>query len=432
MSEILDFYQQQAVAMISGEPWQAQLQKNALNEFMTMGFPNRYQEDWKYTRTDAFLQHKFFHAPRARTHIESSLLDVDIYPDRPSMNCHAVAFVNDKIIGLEALNRGLPPGVIIQPLALAMIEHADIVKKYLSNILVHQHGFHALNTAMLHNGLFIYLPTGVCLSEPILVSHWQNIAQQVVYMRHLVILDCDSSLNLVEDYNGDMNTCYMSNAVTEVALGARANLMHCKVQRESTLAYHTSHLAVRQTAYSKFLSHSFSVGGCWVRSDTDISLDEDYAQCEMNGVYTPSGAQHVDHHTLVAHRSPNCFSMQDYKGVLSGQARAVFNGRIVVFAGAEHTIAKQQNKNLLLSMQAEIDTKPQLEIFANDILCTHGATVGQLDAEALFYLATRGIGHAEASRYLVQAFILDNLARITHVELAQWISALLVVGRDHG
>jgi Fe-S cluster assembly protein SufD len=162
-----------------------------------------------------------------------------------------------------------------------------------------------------------------------------------------------------------------------------------------------------------------------VRSDIAISLDEPLAQCLMNGIYQPSDQQHMDHHTVVRHVAPDCSSEQDYKGILNGHARAVFNGRVVVVKNAQHTEAKQQNKNLLLSANTEVNTKPQLEIFADDVVCTHGATVGQLDEDALFYLATRGINREEASRYLVQAFTAENLRMLGHKELAEWIGVWL-------
>ena len=204
--------------------------------------------------------------------------------------------------------------------------------------------------------------------------------------------------------------------------------MHYKIQRESKLAYHMGHLAVNQAMDSQLDSHLFSLGGKCVRSDITIGLSEPGAQCLMNGVYVPNDLQHMDHHTLVTHEAPNCRSEQDYKGILNGHSRAVFNGRVVVAKGAQHTQAKQQNKNLLLSIDTEIDTKPQLEIFADDVVCTHGATVGQLDEEAIFYLATRGIGRADATRYLVKAFTVDNLRILANVELATWVGTLLNAG----
>ena len=200
-------------------------------------------------------------------------------------------------------------------------------------------------------------------------------------------------------------------------LAASAKLTHYKIQRESKAAYHLGHLAVKQSAHSQFASHSLSLGGKLVRSDISMYLQEEHAHCLMNGIYAPSEGQHVDHHTTVNHLVPNCSSEQDYKGILTGRSRAVFNGKVIVAKDAQHTDAKQQNKNLLLSANAEIDTKPQLEIFADDVLCSHGATVGQLDEEALFYLATRGIGRLEASHYLIHAFAQDNLRLIPNREL---------------
>ena len=208
-------------------------------------------------------------------------------------------------------------------------------------------------------------------------------------------------------------------------LGEKAQCVHYKIQREGKLACHIGHVAVNQLAHSEFASHSFSFGGKLVRSDLSINLLQEYAQCLMNGIYIPNEGQHVDHHTIVNHLLPNCRSKQDYKGILNGHARAVFNGKVVVAKDAQHTDASQQNKNLLLSANAEIDTKPQLEIFADDVLCSHGATVGQLDEEALFYLATRGIDKIEASRYLVHAFTEENLRLIPKQKLAAWVGNLI-------
>jgi len=417
MSELLDFYQQQASARFSTIPWLLQLQDNALADFARLGFPARHNEDWKYTTVDSFLKQRFSNEPNSDT---SSTRPSDIPVGYP------ISLVNGAVLGVDELTAGLPAGVVILPLAQALIEHTEKIKPYLNQILEQQHGFQALNTAMLNTGLFIYLPKGACLDTPLLLSHWQDKACQAAYIRHLVILDEGSSASIIEDYQGDEDTCYFSNTITEVYLAAQAKLKHYKIQRESKLAYHMGHLAVKQATGSQFDSHSFSIGGKWVRSDIAIRLHEPQAQCLMNGIYLPADLQHMDHHTIVTHEAPSCSSEQDYKGILTGHSRAVFNGRVIVAKGAQHTQAKQQNKNLLLSKNTAIDTKPQLEIFADDVVCTHGATVGHLDEEALFYLATRGIGRAEASRYLVQAFAVENLRAIAQVELSKLIESLLV------
>lgn len=424
MSELLNFYQQQASVRFSNIPWLLQLQEKALADFTRMGFPARRHEDWKYTVVDSFLQERFENEQSTTINEATHTL-----PGLPvPVDHHSITLINGVVASTDALAASLPPGVVVQSLSQALVSHAEKIKPYLSRILQQQHGFHALNTAMLDCGLFIYVPAGVHLTVPLVLSHWQDKANQATYVRHLVLLDEGSSARIIEDYQGDEHRCYFTNTITEAHLASRARLTHYKIQRESKLAYHVGHLAVKQEADSQFDSHSFSMGGKLVRSDITIGLDEPGAKCLMNGIYTPADLQHMDHHTIVTHEAPNCHSEQDYKGILSGQSRAVFNGRVIVAKGAQHTEAKQQNKNLLLSKTTEIDTKPQLEIFADDVVCTHGATVGQLDEEALFYLATRGIGRAEATRYLVQAFAVENLRKLADVELAEWVGTLLTAG----
>jgi len=416
MSDLLDFYQQQAAGVFSGIPWLRQLQQNALSEFTRLGFPTRANEDWKYTRVDAFLQHRFVSQNRTTsTRVDASGTDVPIG--------HKITLQQGAVLGIEGLSSRLPKGIVVCSLAEALVSHADKVKPYLGSVLQTQHGFQALNTASLDQGVFVYIPAGVEWLEPLLLSHWQNDANHAAYVRHLIVAEAGSSASIIEDYQGDASMCYLTNTVTEIHVARDAVITHSKIQRESKLAYHTGHIAVHQAAGSQFKSHSLSLGGKWVRSDLVIDLAEPKASCFMNGIYAPAEGQHVDHHTLVNHLVPDCTSEQDYKGVLTGHSRAVFNGQVMVAKHAQHTVAKQQNKNLLLSLNAEIDTKPQLDIYADDVVCTHGATVGQLDEDALFYLATRGIGRVEASQYLIRAFTVDNF-RALPPALSDWMNAL--------
>lgn len=417
MSERLDFYQEQARSKASSIPWLQQLQQTGLADFKRLGFPTRHHEDWKYSSLDSFLKQSFYTLEPEATSVEPLPYDRQLG--------HCCSMVNGQVSCLDELKQALPAGVLVMPLSQALLEHVDQVKPYLNQILRVQHAFQALNTAMLSEGLFIYVPAGICLTTPIVISHVQDKANQAVNSRHLIVLESGSSACVIEDYQGDSEKPYFTNAITEVHLEANAALCHYKIQRESKQAYHLGHIAVQQAAGSEFNNHLFSVGGQWVRSDISIDLAEPGARCLMNGVYTPADGQHMDHHTLVNHDAPSCSSQQDYKGILQGRSRAVFNGRVVVAKDAQHTEAKQQNKNLLLSKQTEIDTKPQLEIFADDVVCTHGATVGQLDEDALFYLATRGINREEASRYLVHAFTIDNLRMLPHPTMAEWIGPLL-------
>ncbi len=417
MSELVNFYEQAARAQSSTIPWLADLQEKALVDFSRMGFPHRNLEDWKYTSVDSFLKERFVSpSPQGSLAIKR--------PSDVPLGL-SIELNNGVLQSLESLTQSLPLGVIILPLAEALVLHADKIKPYLSHILRQQHGFHALNTAMLHFGLLIYLPKGVVLPTPLCLSHWQDQAHQATHLRHLVILEEGSSLSLIEDYQGAPESIYFTNTITEAHLAAKSSLTHYKLIRESKGAYHVGQLAVKQGAGSQLHSHAFSIGGQWVRSDISIALQGPEAECTMNGIYAPNEGQHIDHHTVVTHEVPHCRSAQDYKGILSGKSRAVFNGQVIVARQANHSEAKQQNKNLLLSPNAEIDTKPQLDIYSDEVVCTHGATVGQLDEEALFYLATRGIDRILASRYLVQAFATDNLKAFGNEALSEFLSTLL-------
>lgn len=418
MSELLDFYQEQAKAGLSTTtPWLAALQTNALRDFNRYGFPTRNNENWKYTLLDKFIKQRFVQTEKKAKSVPIGMSDLPI--GLP------IVIHNGHVIDNAELAASLPGGVIVQPLLTALSLHADKIKPYLSQLLHTEHGFHALNTAALQTGLLIYLPAGACIETPLVLNHWQDKDNQATHVRHLIIAEEGSQATIIERYAGEEGRCYFTNTITEACLAKHAKITHYKIQCESKMAFHVGHIAVRQAFSSQFNSHSLSIGGALVRSDMIIELQEEQAECLMNGVYLPGDKQHVDHHTTVQHLVPNCRSNQDYKGVLTGQSRAVFNGKIVVAKDAQHTKAYQQNKNLILSAMAEIDTKPQLEIFADDVICSHGATVGQLDEEALFYLATRGIGEKEAKKYLIQAFAAENLSLIPHPEMVTWMANLI-------
>ena len=415
MNEQVDFYLKQAQAGFSKNAWLLRMQEEARLNFTEAGFPVRSDEDWKYTSLVDFLQHQFV------AHGEVSPTQA---PDSRTIpvKSHRFSIENGRLLGDTSC---FPAGVVILPLLEALETFPEKVTPYLGQILKSTHAFHEMNTLMLQLGLLIYIPKNVCIEEPVWLSHWQSTANHAVFLRHLVILEAGSQLNLIEDYSGDDLACYFTNSITEIRLGPSAKLTHAKIQREGKLAYHVGDLAVKQEAQSQFNSHLLNIGGAWVRSDMTIHLTEPLASCSLNGIYAPGEGQHIENHTLVEHEVPDCHSFQDYKGILKGHSRAVFNGRVVVAPNAQHTKAEQQNKNLLLSNHAEIDTKPQLEIFADDVICTHGATVGQLDEDALFYFTTRGIGREEASRLLVRAFMTANLRLIHDEKLAAWVEQLL-------
>jgi Fe-S cluster assembly protein SufD len=413
MDESIAFYQNQYIPFAANIPWFADMRAEALQQFVEKGFPTRFDENWKYTSVELFLKHRF------QMHPTPANLQEVFVQDSPC-NAYQFALVN----GFLTKNSALPAGVMVMSLLDAIAAIPEKVKPYLGHILKSGHAFHALNTSMLAQGLVIYVAPHIELSEPLWLSHWQSQVGVGVHLRHLIIVDEGASVSVVEDYSGDAALCYYTNTVTEVHLAQAAHLTHYKIQREGQHAFHVGHIAVAQDLKSQFASHMFSLGGQWVRSDIAIQFQQPEARCSMNGLYVPTDVQHMDHHTLVEHSVENCQSEQDYKGIIKGHARAVFNGRVLVEKGANRTVAKQQNKNLLLSPHAEIDTKPQLEIYSDDIICTHGATVGELDEEALYYLATRGISHEDACRFLMQAFVTENIGAIPNEKLAAWISEL--------
>ncbi len=425
MSDILGFYQQEARQKMASQGFVASLQEKALADLVRLGFPTRDHEDWRYMPTDLFTNTPFKRILSAE-HLEHRAISVMASGRQADAPIGLkIAMIDGVVLGLESLQALLPPGVIVLPLQQAIEQHADKIEPYLGCISSHTHAFQALNTAMLQFGLFIYVPKHIVLPEPLLLTHWQTAAGHALFIRHVVVAEAGSSLSMIEDFQGDSNASYATNSITEVYLKQNASLTHYKVQRESSKAFHFGHVSVKQDEASQFNSHILSLGARWSRSDMTIYLQEPKARCFLNGVYLGRHNQLMGHHTSVQHLVPNGYSEQDYKGIASDQARAVFQGKIVVKPNASGTVAKQQNKNIILSTGAEIDTKPQLEIFADDVQCTHGATVGQLDEDALFYLATRGIEPTEARRYLIQAFAATNIQALNHDSMKTWMAALL-------
>jgi Fe-S cluster assembly protein SufD len=415
MSAVLDTYQKQAKASFSHTSWVAALQEKSLQELRYFGFPTRHHEDWKYTRIEPLVQ-QAYDLPNLQ---QSEKI---IPSDNPFSQ--QIVIQNGRIYGIKNLSASLPAGVFVTPLVDAFNEHEPAVRPFFDKCLQHEHAFHALNTALVNTGVVIFVSAGVVVEEPLVLSHWQD-REQVTHCRHLLILEEGSEATVIEDYRGAANCNYFTNTVTEIFAGKNTKLTHYKVQREGKAAYHIGHIAIQQTQNSDFSSHSLSLGGKLVRSDVHLKFQEEGGKAMLNGMYAPTEGQHIDHHTTVQHLVGHCSSLQDYKGILGGHSHAVFNGKVIVARDAQHTEAKQYNKNILLSSQAEIDTKPQLEIFADDVICTHGATVGQLDEEALFYFTTRGISSQDARNYLIHAFAADNLRLIPSQKMADWMGTLL-------
>jgi Fe-S cluster assembly protein SufD len=289
------------------------------------------------------------------------------------------------------------------------------LEPYLARYARYQdHSFVALNTAFIEDGAFVSIPSGKIVEEPIHLFFVSTAAGEatVSHPRNLILVGNDSQVTIVESYVGLNHGVTWTNAVTEIVVGESAVVEHYKLQWEREEAFHTATLQVHESRSSNFTSHSVALGGSLVRNEVNVALDGEGGECTLNGLYLATGRQHVDNHTRIDHVKPHCTSRELYKGVLEGKARGVFNGKIYVHKAAQKTDARQTNKNLLLSADASVDTKPQLEIYNNDVKCTHGSTIGQLDEDALFYLRARGIGLETARSLLTYGFISDIVGRI--------------------
>jgi Fe-S cluster assembly protein SufD len=406
--------------------WLQQLRQQAMQHFLQLGIPTTRDEDWKYTNVTAIAK-KFIKKSEALISADTLSL-VAGYLDQIKYSESRLVFVDGHFSPQLSALPALPSGVIVTSLAQAIIQHPNLVEKYLNNIAeMKQHAFTAFNTVFANDGLFVYLPRDAVLEQP-LTCYFINTAQHknnFNTVRNLMICEENSQASIVEHYCGLQGESYFANCVSELVLHDHAKINHYKIINENTQAFHIGLTQAQQYANSYFNSQVVTLNGSLVRSDTQVLFATEHAECELNGLYLTRQRQHVDHHTLVDHAHARGISREYYKGVLADQSRAVFNGKVIVRAGAQKTNAQQNNKNLLLSEHAEIDTKPQLEIYNDDVKCTHGATVGQLNDDALFYLRSRGINTEDARNMLIYAFVKEMLEKIEIAELREWLSNLL-------
>jgi len=424
----------------SGAPvWLRDLRKAAIERFSALGFPGAKDEGWRFTRVRPLLGHDFRLTPRYdRAALSSRQIDELCMEDT---GCQRLAFVNGHFAEDLSDLGGLPAGVRIGSLEKYIVSDPEPVQRYLARYAdVSGNPFVALNTAHVHDGAFIQLPKGVRIEEPIHILYVtrSNGSPVVSHPRTLVIAEDGTRASIVESYIGFESDAYFTNAVTEIVVKENAEIDHCKLQRESGSAYHMATIRAHIGKGSRFKTDAVSFGGTLVRNDLHAVLADEGIECTMNGLYLASGHQHVDNHTVIEHARPRCSSRELFKGILNGRAKSVFNGRIHVHPQAQKTDARQTNRCILLSDDAQINTIPQLEIYADDVKCTHGAAVGRLDEDAVFYLRSRGIDDASARRLLVFAFaneVLEDL-RIGPVrehlaaDLDRWLFTARGAGDD--
>jgi len=421
--EIFDQFNNRAVA---GQPrWLQSLRQDAFARFSETGFPTTHDEDWRFTNV----------APLANTSFGLAGLEsvsreqLDAFGVSP-FACRLV-FVNG-LFSQELSNAGtLPKGVTVGSLAAQLKNDPASVEQHLGQYLNTQRdAFAALNSAFVEDGIYVHATRGAVVETPIYVLYLTipGAAPTMNHPRNLIVAHENSQVTVVEDYVSLGEGITFSNAATELVAGDNANVSHYMIVREGDQAYNFSTLRIQQGRSANVSTHSLLLSGALVRNNVHPVLAGEGSECLINGLFMANGRQHMDNYMLVEHASPHCDSRQFYNGILNGQSHGVFHGRIIVHKDAQKTDAKQTNRNLLLSDDAQIDTKPQLEIYADDVKCTHGATIGQFDDNALFYLRSRGLADAAARHVLLLAFANECLNRMNSPQVRDHLEKLVVAG----
>jgi Fe-S cluster assembly protein SufD len=395
----------------SGAPWMEQMRKSALARFEAVGFPSSTDEEWRHTNI----------APITTTDFKSALAETGAgttaaaeFTFGEDAECELV-FVNGLYAPHLSRLASLPRGVRVSSLATAIQNDGPILQQYLAKYaLIEKNPFVALNTGCVRDGAFLYFPRGTTIEEPIHLLFISTAGKEptVCHPRVLVIAEENVEATIVESYVGVGSGVYFTNAVTEMVIGNDCRIDHCKLQQESLRAYHVAATEVRLGRGAHFVSHSASVGSAITRNDLKVVLDGEHADASLNGLVLIGGTQLVDNHTLLRHEKPHCASHELYKHVMDGRSTGVFKGKIFVQKGAQKTDSKQTSKSLLLSDDATMHSQPELEIYADDVKCTHGSTTGPVDEEMVFYLRSRGVPLDAARHLLTYAFAADITRRI--------------------
>jgi Fe-S cluster assembly protein SufD len=398
--------------------WLRERRAAAVARFAELGFPTTRQEDWRFTSVTPLTETVFVPAPPGGA------------PGAGVATSGAprLVFVNGRFSAEQSVRTGLPAGVHAGSLAAALAgDAAALVERHLArHAAPAENAFAALNTAFLRDGAFVHLSRGAVLPEPLYLTFVSTPGRSpaVAHARVLLIADEEARATVVEHYVGGDAT-YWTNQVTELVVGDGAHVELVRLQQEGAGAYHVASLYTHQGRDSELRVHPLVLGAALARHDITNVLDGPGAELLLNGLYLLGGRQHVDHHTVIDHAQPDCRSHEYFNGVLDEGARGVFNGRIIVRPGAQRTDSKQTNHNLVLSEDARADSQPQLEIYADDVKCTHGATLGPLDPKELFYLQSRGLAPAEARALLVYGFGAEILGRLRHAGLRDRLEGML-------
>ena len=409
----------------SKSPWLTGLRRSAIERFAAQGFPGAREEDWRFTNLGPITSRGFLLAPLPATAPTAEDVARFLYSIPGGST---LVFINGRFSPHLSIPAVQVEGVTVSNLAAAFATHGRLLGDHLGRYAkIEKSGFTALNTALGQDGVFVHVKAGAAMSGPVhavFISDGST-AGSATYPRNFILLESGALGGVIESYVALQDGSYFVNAVTEAVVGEGARLEHSKIQRESEQAYHVGTTHIQQERDSHSTSFSISLGAALCRNNLDVVLNGPGIEGQLFGLYMGRGRQEVDNHTSILHASPNCSTREVYKGILDGNAHAVFNGKVFVTPEAQKTDAKQTNRNLLLSDRAKVDTKPQLEIFADDVKCTHGATVGTLDPLAAFYLKSRGIGPLLGRKILTYAFAAEILEELPYPAVRSGLESLV-------
>ena len=400
------------------------LRKDALNRFERLEFPTQKDEEWKYTNISPLLKHNFVPS-NYKVNVQNKLVRNFLFKD---FEHNLLVFVNGHFADEHSNIKKLANGVVAGSLSNEIKNNSFLIEKHFAKYAPHQKNiFTALSTAFTNDGAFVYVPDDKIVEDPIhilyITSSFDN--KLIVQPRNLFIAGKNTQVTIIEHYVSAEESVYFTNSVTEIVADESSVVDHIKLQEESRNAFHIARMEIDQERNSNFSSHSISIGGKLTRNDFNSRFNDEGSECTLNGLYMIEGNQLFDAHTLIDHAMPHCNSHEHYKGILSDNSKGVFNGKVIVRPDAQKTNAFQENNNILLSNDALVNTKPQLEIFADDVKCSHGATIGQLDEEAGFYLKSRGIGEETGRAILLHAFASDVITSIKTEPVRNYIEKII-------
>ena len=400
------------------------LRDKAIELFQAKGFPHKKDEQYKYTYLEPYFNNGYTKSltPRA---IKFNITDL-FHCDVPALDTYMVILLNGFYYNLQNPLKVLNGGIVVGSMRAAVTEYPELIKKYFAKEAAEDDALVALNTALYQDGIFIYAPKGAVLDKPIqVINLLLSDEELMVQHRNLIILEPNSKVDIVICDHTLSAHKFLTNSVTEAEVGENAKLDYFKVQNEHNDSVQISHTFVHQEANSTVQSSCITLHGGLVRNNLNVKLDGEGSDCNAIGLCLTDEKQHVDNFVFIDHAKPHCTSNQLFKGVLDNESTGVFCGKILVEQDAQKTLAYQKNSNLLLTNDAKMDAKPQLEIYADDVKCSHGATVGQLDEDALFYLRSRGIDEHESRQMLMFAFAQEILGKVNVEPLRVRMSELI-------